>query len=66
MWVGKGMGLECVVLISGDCIICVMVVYDQQGVLFVLLDFNGVGVKDFGDVMSENVNQFLVSWFCGV
>ena len=59
MRVGVGTGTERSVSISGDRITRAQVAYDQQNVPYASLDFDGTGAKDFGDVTSENVNQFL-------
>ena len=57
--VGAGTGSERTVSISGDRLTRAQVAYDQQGAPYAGLDFDGQGAKDFGDVTTENVDEFL-------
>ncbi|MEC8023515.1 MAG: protein translocase subunit SecD [Myxococcota bacterium] len=59
MRVNKGTGSERAVSISGDRITRAQVSYDEKGAPYASIDFDGQGAKDFGDLTTENVDQYL-------
>jgi preprotein translocase subunit SecD len=59
MRVGKGTGNERGVTIGGDQITRAMVNYDENGIPYASIDFDGQGAEDFGALTTENVQRNL-------
>ena len=59
MKVGVGTGKERAVTIGGERLTRAQVQYDQNGAPYASLDFDGQGAKDFGDLTTDNVDEFL-------